>query len=288
MLAINRGNFRHANNLVYTDNMIDQLIAKYGDFSYIARDYYNHDPSTIGKSFTRTDGLTEDQYYEFCDFYFHWRTFWSSERINAFQRASEALGAEYDPLSNYDKTSDIITGQRVDGDTTTTTPTGEKKIERTDSGSYKDSKEISGEKATERSFNNYTNTVANDVSTDESTAYRADTKSTDTQTGSYTDTESYDGYKEETERTYNNHKQTEKETYTNYQTETEKTNAQFNKTIHNDIDSWSTYDHVYERTLGNIGVTTSQQMLESEIELRVKNLAEIFVKMFVKEHLFIA
>lgn len=45
-------------------------------------------------------------------------------------------------------------------------------------------------------------------------------------------------------------------------------------------EGYKTNNHIY----GNIGVTTSQQMLESEINLRTKyNIYEIIAKMFAKE-----
>lgn len=287
VLHSNIVNFRPANGAIYTDNIIDQLIAKYGDFSYISRDYYFSDPSAIGRSFTRPEGMTDEQYFEFCDFYFHWRTFWNTERISNAQRLIEAMGLVYDPIANYDKKSDIITGQRVDGSTATTTPFGEKVNEREETGSYKDSKSITGTESNERSFENYQNTVENDVTTYENTNYRPDTKSTDTQTGSYTDTKSFDNYKEDTERTYTNHKITDTEKYNNHRTEVKTENTMFSKTINTDTDTWNTYDHVYEHTSGNIGVTTAAQMLTAEQEMRVKTIAELFTREFVKEHLCI-
>lgn len=286
-LHVNITNFRPANGAIYTDNIIDQLIAKYGDFSYISRDYFFSDPSTIGRSFTRPEGMTDEQYFEFCDFYYHWRTFWNTERISNAQRLIEAMGLVYDPISNYDKKSDIITGQRVDGSTATTTPSGEKINERAESGSYKDSKTITGTESNERSFDNYRNTVENDVTTDDATTYRPNAKSTDTQTGSYKDTKSFDNYKENTERTYTNHKITDTEKYNNHKTEVKTENTMFSKTINQDTDTWNSYDHVYEHTSGNIGVTTAAQMLTAEQEMRVKTIAELFTREFVKEHLCI-
>lgn len=286
-LHINIVNFRPANGAIYTDNIIDQLIAKYGDFSYISRDYYFSDPAAIGHSFTRTEGMTDTEYFEFCDFYFHWRTFWNTERISNAQRLIEAMGIVYDPISNYDKKSDIITGQRVDGSTATTTPSGEKINERAESGSYKDTKSISGGDSNTRTFNNYQNTVENDVTTYENTNYRPDTKSTDTQTGSYTDSKTYNNYQEDNERTYTGHKITDTEKYNNHKTEVETENTKFSKTINTDTDTWSSYDHVYEHTSGNIGVTTAAQMLTAEQEMRVKTIAELFTREFVKEHLCI-
>jgi hypothetical protein len=44
---------------------------------------------------------------------------------------------------------------------------------------------------------------------------------------------------------------------------------------------------MYERTSGNIGVTTSQQMIESSIALALNNLTEKIVRKFVTDYLFI-
>jgi len=287
MLTLNLGQFRPSNTVSYTDNIISQLIARYGDFSYIARDYYNSDSSAVEKTFNRTAGLTDDEYFDFCDFFYHWRTFWNTERISNAQRLIEAMGLVYDPISNYDKKSDIITGQRVDGSTATTTPSGEKINERAESGSYKDTKSISGGDSNTRTFNNYQNTVENDVTTYENTNYRPDTKSTDTQTGSYTDSKTYNNYQEDNERTYTGHKITDTEKYNNHKTEVETENTKFSKTINEDTDTWSSYDHVYEHTSGNIGVTTAAQMLTAEQEMRVKTISELFCREFVKQHLCI-
>lgn len=50
-------------------------------------------------------------------------------------------------------------------------------------------------------------------------------------------------------------------------------------------DSISTHDFTRE---GNIGVTTSQKMIDSEIELRQNNILEMFVDNFIKRYCFFA
>ena len=129
--------------------------------------------------------------------------------------------------------------------------------------------------------------MENDVTTYENTNYRPDTKSTDTQTGSYTDSKTYNNYREDNERTYTGHKITDTEKYNNHKTEVKTENTMFSKTINQDTDTWNSYDHVYEHTSGNIGVTTAAQMLTAEQEMRVKTIAELFTREFVKEHLCI-
>ena len=45
---------------------------------------------------------------------------------------------------------------------------------------------------------------------------------------------------------------------------------------------------VTENTSGNIGVTTSAQMLTGELEVRVNNLVDYILNQFVKQYLFLS
>ena len=66
----------------------------------------------------------------------------------------------------------------------------------------------------------------------------------------------------------------------NTTSETEYKNITVGETTAHEIETTT------NRTYGNIGVTTSQQMLQSEIDLRMKHLIELYFEQFCKKYLF--
>lgn len=77
---------------------------------------------------------------------------------------------------------------------------------------------------------------------------------------------------------------TSTQSYTDYNVQTDSTH---DNTLTRSDELPASYNEVTDRTLsrsGNIGVTTSQQMIESELNLRQQDLLENFVHRFMKKH----
>lgn len=163
-------------------------------------------------------------------------TAWSAKRSDAWTHMATALNAEYNPLENYDRSE---TWNDNEGETTergrSTTSTTEGESESNTTGNESRSGET-GDESTE----------TNDVSAfNETSTYQPKDKTTRESTGTSSETSN------------NSAASTASSSGSASASETENTErdreAQRNGRVH-----------------GNIGVTTSQQMLESELTLRAK------------------
>lgn len=164
---------------------------------------------------------------------------WFSRNFLNFDRIMAALTAEYDPIENYNR---IEAWTRTPNLTDKSTLSGSDEV----AASNKDTTERAYDKLSESVTYKGTDTTEKQVSAFDSSAYQPAEKSIDTRTdredekttdGKYTDTTTY-GRKDKT-------------TYGKVDTVT-----------HNGTESYRSNIH------GNIGVTTSQQMITSELELR--------------------
>lgn len=161
--------------------------------------------------------------------------------LNKWQRIISALTAEYNPIHNYDRT-ETHTTLTDHGDTTvTTTPTGGTVTENTQTGTVSTVQDV-------------------DVAT-----YNGMTKQRETVTTTPTPSENYKNVTKIVAETGTNNK-----TVTEHdKTETEHFGISYTA---DEVRSESV------KTEGNIGVTTSQLMIESEIMLRYKySILEIIV-----------
>lgn len=263
--------------------MIQTLVNKYYYTHFIIKDLEISSEPSIDINFpTGTPENVKTAVYSFVNM---WQFWWNVGRLDAMAKVLTALSTNYDPIANYDKTSDIIKGSYENGDKLTVTPSGTKTNTRTESGKEKDTETKSGTRTTTDTYNK-TDTTTGSVTTYENTAYRNDDQSTLGQTGTISSEESFDDYQTENEKTFTNRQTSDVESYDQYKTETEREPNAFTKNIHNDVGQWTEYKHDYERTTGNIGVTTTQQMLESEIELRKRNIIDEFITMFANDNLF--
>lgn len=211
--------------------------------------------------------------------------------------------------SGSSKTTETPTGSktttlsRAGGTTVTETPTGSEKTTTTPTGSYAETETEAGGKTTTATesrttyddisaFKPAVETVTEEVpntgnekKTDHTfNQYKTEEEKTFTQRQTTTDTsfksgtqdtetESFTGRKTETDTTYN--QLTDTRTITNSNTQVGSNTAGSVANAH------EVNEHYFERS-GNIGVTTSQQMIESEIELRYKyNLWYMFIREFV-------
>ena len=164
-------------------------------------------------------------------------------------RAWQAMQESYDPLHNYDMTESGADGDRTGKQTTTQTPHGK--------------------------ITNETEITGTDTNT--TTVYKSGVDSTGD--GVQTD-------KQVTANTPTNRKTTTNTTYdagTDMQTAIEHTHDQTATAgSHTITGADRASEHYLERS-GNIGVTTSQQMLQSEIDLRMNSqLLDLFVGRFIR------
>lgn len=284
-------------NLTYNDNgitrtinaidFINQFVINHADKSYITRDYYGYSGTIPVIGLVYPAGYTDAEKKAFNDFVFIWRAFWNDERKRNYFEAIDALHSSYNPLSNYDKTSDIITGESLTPYEDDVTRTGGYSDTRTIAGKETIETSESGTKTNERTYNNSDDTT-NQMSTDESTVFRNDTKSKTDHSGTITDAERFADRKTTVDKSYSNgySDKTTKE-FDNDNTTTRHYYDAVTKVVNNDtIAGVTKYNHVFDHTSGNIGVTTSQQMLQSELDLRIYNIIDTYVDIFAKMYLF--
>ena len=211
--------------------------------------------------------------------------------------------------SGSSKVTETPTGQKVvttahaGGNTVTETPSGSEKTTTTPSGSYAETETEAGGKTTTETESR---TTYNDTANFKPAIETVTEEIPNTGNEKKTD-HTFNQYKTEEEKTFTGRKtvteteymtgtqDTETESFTGRKTETDTTYNQLTdtRTINNSntmagsnsagtvSNSHEVTEHFFERS-GNIGVTTSQQMIESEIELRYKyNLWYMFIREFI-------
>lgn len=211
--------------------------------------------------------------------------YWNMRKVE-YEKIKNAIMAEYNPINNYSMEekhtgTDTTASKNSGTDITTDTHTGTDTLAKT--GNIENAKgttqtNTAGITATT------TNVAAEITSVNQVSAYDSndfanhdknitstpETKQTVANSGA--DTIAYSG----------------KDTVTNNLTDTTTYNTTQESSIkhgHN-IDNTTTYDTLLTR-VGNIGVTTSQQMIESEYILRLKHsLIELFLTEFIRNYCF--
>ena len=191
---------------------------------------------------------------------------WSSRYQINWKKLYDSTVLEYNPIENYDRMEDW-----TDTDDETSTSARDNTINRTDKSTL-DKTNTNTSTKTNTVKSTSTNEVMNSVNvTDQNTAFNAGladhakqiTDGDTTENGTITNTEN--------------------DTTSN--TETGKdTNEQTGKTTENEnVNGGRTGRHTrVGRAHGNIGVTTSQQMIQSERELVVFNLYDVIAESFVE------
>lgn len=265
---------------------LNQLIINHSDRCYRVRDYYKYTGTTPTLGMIYPADFTNDDKKAFNDFYFLWINFWNDERCYNYLKTLAALHSNYNPLHNYDKQSDIIRGKAAAEYEDETVQDGAITDERTVTGKEKTERSETGTKTNEREFNNG-ETDTGKVTTYDDPSFRNDTQHDIDYDGTITDTESFtnrkttetkeytDGFKDKTVKDYDNLTTTVTRSYTENP-----------KTINDDTFGTTDYEHSYESTTGNIGVTSSQDMLNQEINVRMYSIVNDYVRMFVSEYLF--
>lgn len=266
--------------IISGSDIVNMLISKYKKWCFEYDNSRPFIPATIPQ------GWDDDHIDAYSIFIEMWNGFVNVELNNSVAMAIKAIKSEYDPISNYDKTSEIKRGTLDVDYTETQTPSGKKKIEESDTGTETNALGKSGQIVTVTS---YGKTDTNQVTTDENATFRNERQTVGG--GSDTVTETYgaddDPYSETDTKSFENRKHTTEETYDEYQIENAKEYTTVTKLINTSGDDVTNYEHMYEVTKGNIGTMTSQQMIESSIALALNNLTEKIVRKFVTDYLFI-
>lgn len=179
----------------------------------------------------------------------------------------KAVTSEYSPLENYDRTT-TITETNTRGDTKTVdyehtdTDTGTLKRDSTtsDTGTLKRDSTVSDTGTLKTDNANASDTASNIYAFDSATATPANS-ATNTNTGSSTDTHDLTTTTADTD--------THDLTTTTADTDTHNLTYKRTSTETHDNNVSESNSH-NERVHGNIGVTTSQQMLKSEFDVRAR------------------
>lgn len=173
-------------------------------------------------------------------------------------RAYTALYSTYDPITNYDMTEEALDGRKLDSNTETTTPTGKTTTTTKTEGKLKD---------TENVYKTGVGSGGSETLTDKIETISESGDAGDTNQRVITSDIQYEaGTKTERKDTPANTQSGVfgSDTRTGYHEATE---------------------HLLSRK-GNIGVTTTQQMIESELDLRKQNLLQDFIRQFVDTHCY--
>ena len=218
------------------------------------------------------------------DFYKSAIGLWSNKHYRTFEKWINALNIDYNPLENYDRMEEWSdTGTRTNtgtvSDTGTRTNTGTQstattgKDTFTGSGNSTNIDEISAynstnfqndkKNTTNSSNSSETNTTTNNIRTDDLTESNSNTRTDDLSES-------------------NSNTRTDNLSESNSNTRTDNL-TESNSNTRKDNLSEKTNSSRIGRAHGNIGVTTSQQMLQSELDIAKWNIYEQITDLFLSE-----
>ena len=182
------------------------------------------------------------------DFYKSAIGLWSNKHYRTFEKWINALNIDYNPLENYDRMEEWSdTGSRINTGTVS------------DSGSRKNT----GTQSTESSGKDNFKGSGNSTSSDEISAYNSNSFQNDKKNTTNSSNSS------ETNTTANN-------------TRTDNLSESNSNTRTDNLSEKTNSDRI-GRAHGNIGVTTSQQMLQSELDIAKWNIYEQITDLFLSE-----
>ena len=182
------------------------------------------------------------------DFYKSAIGLWSNKHYRTFEKWINALNIDYNPLENYDRMEEWSdTGSRINTGTVS------------DSGSHTNT----GTQSTETIGNDNFKGSGNSTSSDEISAYNSNS------------------FQNDKKNTTNSSNSSETNTTTN-STRTDNL-SESNSNTRTDNLSEKTNSNRIGRAHGNIGVTTSQQMLQSELDIAKWNIYEQITDLFLSE-----
>ena len=182
------------------------------------------------------------------DFYKSAIGLWSNKHYRTFEKWINALNIDYNPLENYDRMEEWSdTGSRINTGTVS------------DSGIRKNT----GTQSTESSGKDNFKGSGNSTSSDEISAYNSNSFQNDKKNTTNSSNSS------ETNTTANN-------------TRTDNLSESNSNTRTDNLSEKTNSDRI-GRAHGNIGVTTSQQMLQSELDIAKWNIYEQITDLFLSE-----
>ena len=182
------------------------------------------------------------------DFYKSAIGLWSNKHYRTFEKWINALNIDYNPLENYDRMEEWSdSGSRTNTGTVS------------DSGIRKNT----GTQSTESSSKDNFKESGNSTSSDEISAYNSNS------------------FQNDKKNTTNSSNSSETNTTTN-NTRTDNL-SESNSNTRTDNLSEKTNSNRIGRAHGNIGVTTSQQMLQSELDIAKWNIYEKITDLFLSE-----
>ena len=209
---------------------------------------------------------------------------WSNKHYRTFEKWLNALNLEYNPIENYDRKeawtdttdNDTSTSGRTDSGNTRTFNNQDKRTLDTENKRTLDTEDKETRDIEDKTTFDKTTTTEHEVSAFDSSTYQASSKDTVDEDGDIT----VDG--------------TGTDTFTHSGTDTMNNSGtdivDYSGTIKDEygegFSSTGTNDTEFKhsgRMHGNIGVTTSQQMLQSELDLARFNLVQEITDLFVLE-----
>lgn len=263
-------------------------------------DNEHYDKDVLLATIVQTGGTFEPLYADPDYFRLHCG-FWWNKWKRTFEKWFDAFDLEYNPLENYDRQEQwhedtLDTGSESTEHSQTTTvdddssyaKQGADQITEEGTGAYSksgtDDEQLSGKDQVDHDYNKDIDTE-NSVSAFDSSSYSPHDKThtDDTLNSENTDTT----YGKKSDRDYSESGESEDSKETNRSWSESGTAADDSTT---DVEGQSATDRSNDRDFdhtgrvhGNIGVTTSQQMLQSELEVQAWSIYQHIADLFCKE-----
>ena len=242
-------------------------------------------------------------------------TFWFSRRLFDFDRMYKSLRMEYSPIDNYNRIEDIKREYKDSGSDTETLTLGSSTTSK-HSGSDTETTTLGSSTTSKHSGSDTETTTLGSSTTSSHTG--TDTENTQGSGSNEKGVSAYneDGYtnrEKDTETNNSNNTQTFNSTVTNTGSGSDTKTQTFNSTVTNTGSGSDTQEQRFDSTVtntgsgsdktqtdygkqrtetenthihGNIGVTTTQEMIESEMSLRAKyDIYKIISREFEREFL---
>ena len=207
---------------------------------------------------------------------------WSAARRPSWQRMLDALAEEYDPLHNYDRT-EIESGTNTGNDTNTETENIGDELQEDVADSTSATRTGSAEtrhagaETTEEDISDSGSSTTSGTSTGQVTGFNAQTFADNDKTissGSGTTTGSRD--RDQTVTTAGTDNTSSQDTEAGTAIRDRDQSYTRDRTVTRNGRTDQTHDRTL-RAFGNIGVTTSQEMLRAELEIRVLDIYRLVV-----------
>lgn len=254
------------------------LRERYADFKYMTSFEYNY--KTGKRKYYDTIAEASSLLYKTFGAFEH-------DKIDALTKLMFALRKEYDPVENYDKYSEIDL-EKKGSENTQFKPTGSETTTLTKDGSETNELERTGKEKTTDTNGAQSTTHAKIPYDGNNSAWKNTDKDDST---TYTDT---------SELEYGSSSSQRKDTNTlSFEDRTDESTKEFSQDRKDD--TWTQYgktpsgtsderhDITIEHTHGNIGVTTSQQMIQSQFPIEYYDEIEHYtVSEFVHKYLVLA